>query len=367
MEGNSSALEEGLQRRGGEADIEPLMNQLIRDTVVMMIHFDVVIDIDLGLTPFSENVAMNWQGFEGGFVQTLVKALAGSLEFFERTMIEDLQLRRNRLIEVYKTEEGAMPQRSQNPALRLQNPRLHFRLVPSLPDPGRNNDGAIMLGELPVRGVKVRFITTGQGNGILQVVRNEKLRHSLEELEGMSMGLNPGGKVLGQGSLRKGVIAGSQSGHKDLGLADLPRLRIDDLHRLSGIIDEELFSSPIVLTETGIQFFGPLMVETAKLAILVPFWILLSILMPEQLKCHSLLLQLSMKILWGRHLPLFLRNRMERREEPMLQGGFVQFRRKGPTESCLLGPIKVFSNRTPADIKTFGNLSGRQTLFVMQT
>jgi len=109
MEGDSPALEEGLQRRGGEADIEPLMNQLIRDTVVMMIHFDVVIDIDLGSAPFSEDVAMNGQGFEGGFVQTLVEALAGPLKFFERTIIEDLQLYRNRLIEVCKTEEGAMP------------------------------------------------------------------------------------------------------------------------------------------------------------------------------------------------------------------------------------------------------------------
>ena len=58
MDGDSSALEEGLQRRRGEADIEPLMNQLIRNTVIMMIHFDVVIDIDLVSAPLSENVAM---------------------------------------------------------------------------------------------------------------------------------------------------------------------------------------------------------------------------------------------------------------------------------------------------------------------
>jgi len=58
MEGDSLALEEGFHRRRGEANIEPLMNQLIGDTVVMMIHFDVVIDIDLVSAPLSENVAM---------------------------------------------------------------------------------------------------------------------------------------------------------------------------------------------------------------------------------------------------------------------------------------------------------------------
>jgi hypothetical protein len=183
----------------------------------------------------------------------------------------------------------------------------------------------------------------------------------------MNVGLNPGGKVLGEGSLRKGVIAGSQGGYEDLGLVDLPGLRINDLHRLSGIIDEEFLSGPIFLTKAGVQFFGPLMVETAELAVLVPFRILLFIFMPEKLKRHSLLLQLLMKILRGRHLPLFLRNSVEGREEPMFQGSFIQFRRKRPTESCPLDPVKVLSNRTPTDIKTLGNLSGRETLFVMQT
>ena len=68
MEGDSPAPEEGLQRRRGKADIELLMNQLIRDTVVMAIHFDVVIDIDFGSTPFSKNVAMGWQRLESRFV-----------------------------------------------------------------------------------------------------------------------------------------------------------------------------------------------------------------------------------------------------------------------------------------------------------
>jgi hypothetical protein len=54
MEGDSLALEEGLHRRRGEADIEPFMNQLIGNAVVMMIHFDVVVDIDFGLAPLCE-------------------------------------------------------------------------------------------------------------------------------------------------------------------------------------------------------------------------------------------------------------------------------------------------------------------------
>jgi activator of 2-hydroxyglutaryl-CoA dehydratase len=122
MEGHSSALEEGFQCGIGETDIEPLMNQLIRDTVVMVIHFDVVIDIDLWSAPFSENVAMGWQGFEGGFVQALKEAFTGSLDFFKGTVIEDLQLFCNGLIELNEGEESAMSQRGKDPAFHLQDP-----------------------------------------------------------------------------------------------------------------------------------------------------------------------------------------------------------------------------------------------------
>jgi len=89
------------------------------------------------------------------------------------------------------------------------------------------------------------------------------------------MGLNPGREILGEGGLRKGVVADSHGGHKDLGLLDLPGLGVGDLHGLPSVIDEQLFSGPIFLVKAGIEFFGPLMVKTAELAVLVPFEILL--------------------------------------------------------------------------------------------
>jgi hypothetical protein len=140
----------------------------------------------------------------------------------------------------------------------------------------------------------------------------------------MNVGLNPGGKILGEGSFDKGVIAGSQSGYKDLGFMNLPRLRIRDLHGLPGIVDEQLFSSPVNLSEAGSKLLGPVMVNPAKLTILVALRILLLVLLPEKLKRPPLLLQLLVKILRGRHLTLFLNNRMRGRKKKMLQRGFIQ-------------------------------------------
>jgi len=139
---------------------------------------------------------------------------------------------------------------------------------------------------------------------------------------------------------------------------DLSGLGRCDLHGLAGVIDEELFSGPIFLPKAGVQFFGPLMVKTAELAVLVPFEILLLVFMSKKLKRHPFVLQLLMKILRGRHLTLFLRNTMHEREQPVLQRGLIKLRRKRPTHSCSLSPVKVIPDRTPANIKTLGNLSG---------
>jgi hypothetical protein len=112
----------------------------------------------------------------------------------------------------------------------------------------------------------------------------------MEELEGMNVRLNPGREILRQGSLRKGIIAGSQSGYKDLSLVDLSGLRVGDLHRLSGIVDKELLSSPVFLVETGIELLGPLVVAVAKLTVLVSLRTFLLVFMPEKLKGNPFLL-----------------------------------------------------------------------------
>jgi hypothetical protein len=87
MEGDSSALEEDLYRCIGEADIDSFMNQLIGDTVVMAVHFDVVIDADLCPAPLGIREAMGRQGFEGGFIESLKEVLAGGVELFEGAVI----------------------------------------------------------------------------------------------------------------------------------------------------------------------------------------------------------------------------------------------------------------------------------------
>ncbi len=58
----------------------------------------------------------------------------------------------------------------------------------------------------------------------------------------MDMGLNPVGKLLGEGGFCEGIIAGSQSYHKNLDFSDLSGIGGRDLHGLPGIVNKEFFS-----------------------------------------------------------------------------------------------------------------------------
>jgi hypothetical protein len=51
----------------------------------------------------------------------------------------------------------------------------------------------------------------------------------------------------------------------------------------------------------------------------------------------------------------------------MLQGGFIQIRRKGPAKSGLLSTIQIVMNRTSTDPKALSDFSGGEVLFVIET
>ncbi len=57
MGGEAAALEEDLDRRGGEADLDALVHELVGDAVVVGRHDDVVVDVHGGIAPLAQLVA----------------------------------------------------------------------------------------------------------------------------------------------------------------------------------------------------------------------------------------------------------------------------------------------------------------------
>ena len=83
----------------------------------MRIHFDVVVDMDLGLLPLREGIGRSGQGFEGGLVQRFEERAARTAEFLEVAAVIGIELFAQRLLQRpieknVRLRNGAMTQRS---------------------------------------------------------------------------------------------------------------------------------------------------------------------------------------------------------------------------------------------------------------
>src|SRR5512139_485316 len=349
VRGDSTALEEDLYGGVGKPNVELFVDQLIRDTVVVVVQFDVVIDIDPGTLPVGIDIGVNRERFESRFFERFEQDPSGAFELLKGTVIECFQLFGDGLLQFAEAEEGSVPQWSQDPVLHLLHSGFDLGLVLGLGHPGRDNDRAVMLCELPISGVEVRFVTAGTCHGRLQIVGDKDLGDTAEELEGMDMGLDPRGEFLGESGFGEGVIAGSQGGYKDLGLSNLSGLGICDLHGLAGIVDKELFSGPVFLAETKIQLLDPLLVVVAESTVLVAIGVGLFVLVPQKLKGDALSLEFLIKVVHGGHLTLLLSDRGAGWIKPVFQGGFIKVSSKAPIQPRPLRPVQVILNRAPAD------------------
>lgn len=74
---------------------------------------------------------------------------------------------------------------------------------------------------------------------------------------------------MGETGLGKGIIAGPQSGHKEIGGLGFAGERVLEGDCLAGIIDEEFFSGPIFLTQANVELLDSSAVKPTKLAVLV--------------------------------------------------------------------------------------------------
>jgi len=193
---HAGVLEQDLHGGGCQAHIHLFPGEWIGDAVVVTIDLDMVVDVDSGLFPLGILVGYGRQSFEGRFIEGLEEGFASGVEFLELAGVEIFQGSGDDLVELPDAKEVMISQRSQNPALCHKHSGLHFGFVPGMPDASGDNGGSIMLSELQVSGVDVRFIPAGLADSCFEIIRDKDLWHPLKELEGMHMSSNPGGQIL---------------------------------------------------------------------------------------------------------------------------------------------------------------------------
>ena len=91
---------------------------------------------------------------------------------------------------------------------------------------------------------------------------------------------------------------------KDLGFTQLASMLVDDGHRMTGIVNEQLFASPVVLPHHHVQLAAPVPVPVAEPAVLITVWMLFQIFLPQQELGYAFALEFTMYPLPVRQCPV---------------------------------------------------------------
>src|SRR5882724_3054813 len=68
MGSDACAFAEDFNGRGGEAYVHCLAHEAVGDTIEMPLHFEMIIEMDAGVPPFSIFVGSGGKGLEGGLL-----------------------------------------------------------------------------------------------------------------------------------------------------------------------------------------------------------------------------------------------------------------------------------------------------------
>jgi len=322
----------------------------------VIVNCDVVVDVDPDLLAFGILVGNGRQGFQGRAIDRFVKAPSGSVHPLELAVVEILKLFGNGPVQLLDAEKGVVPKRRQDPPLGYLHCRLRLGLVFRFEAAGGDDDRPVVAGKLMIGRIDLRFIVTGLGHTGLEIVRNEDCRNAAVEGKRPGIGLDPGGKIFGEGRPCKGVAAGAQGGDKKTRFSGLSGHRICYRSRLAGIIDKELFPGPVGLAKTEIELVAPLMVPLAELAVLISVRIGLAIFQPQQTEGDTLASQLLAEVLHRRQTPLPGRLFRRRRKQNGFQPAVVQIGCKRPTQAGTPGAFQVVPDGAAGNVATRGNL-----------
>jgi hypothetical protein len=170
MDGDPAPGVEDLDGTLGDSHVDLLAEELVRDAVEVAEDLDVVVDVDSGLLPSREFVALLWKCTQERAFQRLEQGAPGAFQLLERPVVQKLQESANLSIQIRQAEERVLSEPRQDPALHQENTGFYFGLVARLSLPGGEHGGPVMDRELVIRGVEVGLVVAGVPNTSAKVV-----------------------------------------------------------------------------------------------------------------------------------------------------------------------------------------------------
>src|ERR1019366_1035456 len=121
MTGNTLPLIEDLHGSARAADVHLLADQLIRRAVVMPAQLDMIVEIYACLLPLRIHERLQWQRLQRRAIETLIQFRTRASKLAKWPLVQLVNQFQDGLVQLRQTEELALAQRRQHPALNDLN------------------------------------------------------------------------------------------------------------------------------------------------------------------------------------------------------------------------------------------------------
>ena len=338
---------EDLDRVGRVADLDLLADQLVRHAVDVVLDRHVIVDVDAASLPLREDVTRGRQGPQRLAVELLVEDAAADAQLLHRPVVELVEQDADRGVERTELEEGLVAQTGEYPPLCNEHTILDRSLVARFPRPRRDDDRAVVGGQVFVGAVDAGLVAAGAGDGAFQLVGDPHRSGATEVLRHADVRVDPVGQLLGLGRLGVGEAAGAEHRDEQLDRPQLTRTPVDQARPLAREIDEGLLAGAVDLSHRRPQPLDPSSVELAELGVAVAARMDLKVLLPEQLQRDAVALQFPVDVCAVRPDPVAHQHRAG--EQLSIERRIVQFGRQRPAEPLLRRPLQIQRDRAHAD------------------
>ena len=296
MRGTAPPVEEEFDGARREARLDPLVHELIRHAVEIVVNLDVIIDVDATRLPFRQLVARLRQREERRPIELLKERTSADTGDLHRAFVDGVDPLANGGVQIGEGKERAMPQDRQDPALRDLDTHLRFGFVGGCGHAGGNDHRTIMAGELSVGPVDLRLVAVGDRDAALQIVRHPDGGTALKVVEHPHVCADPRRQILAPRGFGIDQAARAEHADEELDHDLLAGLRIDQVRARAGEIDKQLLASAVHLAHRRLECAHPPAISVTKLAVGIPARVLGAILQPQQRKRHARFLELLVEL-----------------------------------------------------------------------
>jgi hypothetical protein len=259
----------------------------------VVVGFDVVVDVDLGVPPGRELIALRRKRPKCGPIQQLEQDLARAVHLLERAHVDGRHAVCDRHVRLADRTKALVTQSGDDPTLGEEHAGFDLGLV----GPRRDDRDAIVGCHLLVGGVHVGLVTVRPGDARTQVVADHDLVTAAHELEGVGVRGHPVQELLGGNGLREKVVRRAGDRHEQLGVeCHFSRASVIDGDLLAREVDEELLAGTVHLAHDDVDASLPGPIQIGKLAVAITVGMVFAVLEPQQLQSDALSSQLTVHI-----------------------------------------------------------------------